>query len=258
MLGCSRVLTLRTIIARHGLATAGARRRLSFYPADLARIHDDGFGEFARSAACELMRRHPSRGLVVELGCGTGISTEILSMAGFEVLGIDISPDMLTIARARAPRATFQEVSLWEAEIPPCSAVTAFGEVVNYAADPRAGAHALSGLVTRVFEALHPGGLFLFDFATPGRGDRGAQVREGDGWRIESDAVEDSDNRMLERRMTIQTGDGRREEVHRLHLYDPEIVLIDLEVAGFDVEPVHRYCDFDFWAGYAAFVAVNP
>jgi hypothetical protein len=39
---------------------------LSFYPADLARIHDEGFGEFARAAACELLRR-----MSIEIG-GTG------------------------------------------------------------------------------------------------------------------------------------------------------------------------------------------
>ena len=67
---------------------------MSFYPADLARIHDEGFGDFARAAACELLRRLPGSGRVVEIGCGSGISSELLSDAGYDVLGIDmmISP----------------------------------------------------------------------------------------------------------------------------------------------------------------------
>lgn len=231
---------------------------MSFYPADLARIHDEGFGDFGRSAACELLRRLPRSGLVVELGCGTGITTELLTQAGYDVLGIDVSPDMLDIARRRAPAARFLRASLWDAELPTCTAVTALGEVVNYMADERAGEERLQELVGRIHAALAPGGLFLFDFATPGRGTGSVDVREGDGWRIESVAVEDPATRTLERRMTIEMGGERREEVHRLHLYDPDFVLKCLEGPGFSSEALFAYCDFGFWPGYAAFAAVRP
>ena len=229
---------------------------MSFYPADLARIHDEGYGDFARAAACELLRRLPDRGRVVELGCGTGISSEILCDAGCDVVGIDISPAMLAIARERAPQARFVEASLWVAELPPCAAVTAFGEVVNYAADAHAGAARLPELCERVFDALEPGGLFLFDFATPGRGVRARHTREGDGWRIESEVTEDGP--LLERRMVIEAGGRRREEVHRLHLYDPDFVLKCLEGPGFSSEALAGYCEFGFWPGYGAFAAVRP
>ncbi len=38
---------------------------------------------------------------VVDLGCGTGKLTELLAEAGFHMLGIDLSPDMLNIAMGR-------------------------------------------------------------------------------------------------------------------------------------------------------------
>jgi SAM-dependent methyltransferase len=231
---------------------------VTFYPADLARIHDEGFGDFGRAAACELLRRLPARSLVVELGCGTGITSEVLSDAGHGVLGIDVSPDMLEIARRRAPRAEFREGSLWDAELPRCSAVTAIGEVINYAADERAGEEQLPDLFARIYDALLPGGLFLFDFATPGRGTGVPGIREGDGWRIESIAVEDAATRTLERRMSIELEGERREEIHRLHLYEIETVLKYLEGPGFSSEALDRYCDFGFWPGYAAFAAVRP
>jgi SAM-dependent methyltransferase len=232
---------------------------LSFYPADLARIHDEGFGDFARAAACELLRRMPGRGgLVVELGCGTGIGAEIVSGAGYDVLGIDLSEDMLAIARRRAPGARFQQGSIWDAELPTCAAVTAIGEVVNYAADDRAGAGALPELCERVYAALQPGGLFLFDFATPGRGTGVASTREGDGWRIESVATEDPATQTLQRRMTIESGGARREELHALHLYEADVVRQSLDGAGFACEALDAYCDFGFWPGYAAFAARKP
>ena len=37
-------------------------------------------------------------GLVLDLGCGTGSLTEILAKEGYDMTGIDISPDMLQIA----------------------------------------------------------------------------------------------------------------------------------------------------------------
>jgi SAM-dependent methyltransferase len=229
---------------------------LSFYPADLARIHDEGFGDFARAAACELLRRLPSRGRVVELGCGTGISTEILVAAGHDVIGIDIARDMLAVARRRAPSADLRHGSIWDADLPRCAAVTAIGEVINYAADERAGAERLPQLFGRIFEALEPGGLFMFDFATPGRGGRAPHLSEGNGWRIESQASEVGET--LERRMTIEIDGARREETHRLRLYDPVWVRKCLEGPGFSPEALDRYCEFGFWPGYAAFAAVRP
>ena len=235
---------------------------MSFYPADLARIHDEGFAAFGRAAARELLSRlAPGAGLVVELGCGSGVTSEIVSAAGYEVLGIDISPAMLAIARERAPRARFHEASLWDTELPPCAAVTAIGEVLNYTADARAGAALLPDLFTRVHAALAPGGVFMFDFATPGRGtlrSGGPSVVEGEGWRITSDTTEDPATSTLERHMTIEAAGAVREETHRLRLYDPHAVQEWLEGPGFSSEALDRYSDFGFWPGYAAFAAVKP
>ena len=39
-----------------------------------------------------------SDGLVLELGCGTGSMTELLSAKGYDMIGVDNSEDMLEIA----------------------------------------------------------------------------------------------------------------------------------------------------------------
>lgn len=42
------------------------------------------------------------KGLVLELGCGTGSMTERLSSKGYDMIGIDSSEDMLAIAREKS------------------------------------------------------------------------------------------------------------------------------------------------------------
>ncbi len=43
-------------------------------------------------------------GLILELGCGTGNATRILSSSGYDMIAIDNSPDMLEIAMEKKRR----------------------------------------------------------------------------------------------------------------------------------------------------------
>ena len=80
----------------------------SDYRNDPAYIHDAGFGGMARAAGPVLIdslrKRGFDRGLVVDLGCGSGILSQAILEAGYEVLGIDISPAMIERAGSRAGR----------------------------------------------------------------------------------------------------------------------------------------------------------
>jgi len=155
------------------------------YLEDLAFIHDAGFRQYALGAAPGLQRilaRHGiTRGLVVDLGCGSGRWARVLSRAGYEVLGIDQSPAMIRLARKLAPRARFQVGSLWSVPLPPCDAVTSLGECLNYCFDPQAGGRALLPLFQRIYRALEPGGILLCDFA--GLDRRPQSGRTGRSWR---------------------------------------------------------------------------
>src|SRR5512138_3479628 len=98
-----------------------------YYQDDLAFIHDVGYGEFARAAAPGLLNIFAGcgirDGLVVDLGCGSGLWAEQLIKRGFDVLGIDISEAMIRLARQRAPQARFRVASLFQADLPACRAV---------------------------------------------------------------------------------------------------------------------------------------
>lgn len=213
----------------------------AFYDADLAGIHDEGFDLWVRRAMPFVLERLRAAGigdgLVVELGCGSGISSAALLAAGYDVLGVDVSAAMLALARERAPGGRFVQASAHDVELPAgAAAVTAIGEVVNYGPGPAS----LAPLFARLAEAISPGGLLVFDAAGPGREPDGRRSirHDGEGWSIELESVEDGERRTLTRRIVVERDGRRSEEVHRLRLYDPDEVLAWLRVAGF--EPVER------------------
>lgn len=55
--------------------------------------------------------RLPPEGRVLDLGCGTGAPTAaMIAEAGREVVGIDVSPEMLALARRTVPEGLFVEM----------------------------------------------------------------------------------------------------------------------------------------------------
>jgi len=58
-----------------------------------------------------IINKHVSGQMAVDFGCGTGRSTRFLKSLGFEVTGIDISEDMLGIARKLDPGGKYIRVS---------------------------------------------------------------------------------------------------------------------------------------------------
>jgi len=238
------------------------------YTEDLAYIHDAGFSGFVLEAAPALLgrlrRAGIGDGLVVDLGCGSGRWAGILSDGGYDVFGVDISPAMIRLARRHAPSARFQVGSILRAALPPCRAVTAIGEVVNYLFDARNSRAELGRLFRRVFAALPPGGLFLFDAAGPGR-TQGTPVRtfvEGRDWSLLLEKSEDAAHRTLTRRIVIFRKLGgryrRSEEIHRLNLYPPSVIAAELRTAGFRVQMRRGFGRSQLGAGLAAFVARKP
>ena len=235
------------------------------YRADLAYIHDAGFGRFAQHAAgyvlAMLHKQGAASGLIVDLGCGSGILAEKLSQAGYDVLGFDISRAMVAMSRKRVPAARFRHESFLNAELPPCVAVTAVGEIFNYLFDKRNTGAQLRRLFRRVYDALQPRGLFVFDAALIGRVPEGRRrgFTEGHDWACLFEAEEDPRRKTLTRRITSfrkVAGRYRRDhEVHQLRLYDRDWLLSRVRDAGFRARTLKGYGDFMFPPGYAGILA---
>lgn len=113
------------------------------------------FEEERTRAARDLLARIPycETRLVFDLGCGPGNSTELLtrSFAGAEIVGIDKSDNMLAVARARVPTATFvkEDVAHWE---PPAPGDVIFANAtLHFLRDHRS-------VIQRLLASLRPGG----------------------------------------------------------------------------------------------------
>ena len=238
---------------------------MTAYDRDLAYIHDTGFTGFVRKAApglLRLLRQNGIRaGLVVDAGCGSGVWAREVTDRGYGALGIDISPDMIRLARRQAPAAAFQVGSFLRADLPPCDAVTAIGECVNYAFDRKSGKKGLAEFFRRVFGALRPGGVFILDIVEPGVAAGGTQRRflEGPDWAILLEVREDRRRKTLTRQIVSYRRVGklyrRSEEIHRLHLYSGEELLAELRRAGFEARLVNGYGRFRFTAAHVGFIA---
>jgi SAM-dependent methyltransferase len=239
------------------------------YGTDLAYIHDAGFGDIARNAAPLLVealrRRGIDDGLVIDLGCGSGILARGLSDSGYDILGIDISGAMIAMARERVPEGRFLECSLLRAPLSSCVAVAAVGECFNYLFDRANTKHALSRLLRRIYEALDSKGLLLFDVAEPGRVPGGGPRRtyaEGEDWAVLVTAEEDRRRRLLTRRITSFRRVGehyrRDQETHRLRLLGRSEMVSELRGLGFRVRLLPGYGPSRFAPGHIGFLAGKP
>lgn len=237
------------------------------YQNDLAYIHDTGFGGFARGSAPGLLsllqENGITEGIVVDLGCGSGIWTRALADSGYEVVGVDLSPAMIEIARQRVPEAKFHVQSFVEFPIPVCRAVTALGEVFNYLFDPKNSLRTLRRVCKGVFDALTPNGLLVFDVAAPGR-CKGIKQRfmEGDDWTCLVEVNQDIAKQRLTRRIVSfrKVGDTyrRREESHTQQLYPGARIAEMLRDIGFRVRMVRSYGDFPLAERVVGVVARKP
>lgn len=233
------------------------------YSTDLAYVHNDGFGDLAERAAPEIVRilraHRISRGRVVELGCGSGITARRLVERGYDVTGIDISRAMIRLARQAAPKAEFRVGSMTRVRFPRCDAVIAIGEVITYIPGDIA---ALGRVFARVRKALARGGVFVFDFIESGaRRTHPAKSRSGPDRVIASRATLDRSERVLTRQMVVVrnvAGRFRRaNETHTIHVYSRREIRDALVRAGFAVRLSRSYGRCKLLPGDVAVVATR-
>lgn len=113
-------------------------------------------------------------GPVADLGCGTGRVTAYLASAGLDVAGIDLSPEMLAVARRDHPELRFSEGSLLGLDLPDDGLA---GAVAWYSIIHTPPAR-LPEVCAELFRVLRPGGHLQLGFFA---GDRHHHRTDGYG-----------------------------------------------------------------------------
>jgi SAM-dependent methyltransferase len=251
--------------------TSTDQKFTTWYQEDLAYIHDVGFSNYALNSApgiLEILHQHDikpgDRPFLVELGCGSGLLTQQLVKAGYRVLGIDISANMLNIARSRVPEAEFLLGSMFTAKIPTCEAVISVGECLNYLFDGANNLQVLAGFFQRIYRSLQPNGLLIFDIVEPGQDSCETTTKnfvEGDDWLVLVEKSENPRQNTLTRRIISfrQVGEHyqRSDEVHVQQLYHAADLADVLMEIGFEVQIMRSYGNYQLPDAHAAIVAVK-
>ena len=106
-------------------------------------------------------------GTICELGCGTGTMTEMFAGAGYRMIGIDVSPEMLALANMKREESgsdiLYLEQAMEEMELSePVDAMISVCDSVNYLLQDEQ----LESLFAGVKKYLRPGGYLIFDVKT--------------------------------------------------------------------------------------------
>ncbi len=115
-----------------------------------------------------LRREGLSPRTALDLACGTGSVALLLAEKGMQVTAVDLSEEMLTVAAQKAQEADldiqFSCQSLQDLRLPRAAdlAVCAL-DSLDYILDPEDCRQA----IYRIYRALNPGGIFIFDVNTP-------------------------------------------------------------------------------------------
>ena len=188
-------------------------------------------------------------GIVADLGCGTGELTLMLTQAGYDMIGIDNSPDMLEVAQEKRVESGLDILYLMqdmrEFELyGTVRAVVSICDCMNYILEEED----LLEVFCLANNYLDPGGIFVFDMNTPYKyrevigNTTIAENREEGSFIWENCFDEESQVNEYALTLFIKEEDDlyrKHEEFHYQKAYEPERVKELLEEAGLKVEAIY-------------------
>lgn len=207
---------------------------------------------------CEVLREYGiSDGLVLELGCGTGNLAMRLSDAGYDMIGVDASPEMLEIAMDKKMGGGYDILYLLQdmREFELYGTVRAAVSVcdsINYITEPEELIQVF-GLVNNY---LDPSGIFVFDFNTDYKyrellGDRTiAEDREESSFIWDNYYEEETGMNEYELTLFIREEDGRYGKYQETHVQK-----------GYTLEEMKEYIrksGMEFVTAYDAYTKEPP
>ncbi len=194
---------------------------------------------------------------ILDLGCGTGTLAILMKEAGFDITGLDLSAEMLTIATEKAMEKElfipFINQSMSELElIGSYDVIYSFGDAINYVTEDEDLLATFKG----VHKYLADDGLFIFDINSidkfRGYGNNSFTESEEDFfyiWENEFDEEERLNYYYVELFVRLDDEDlyERSFETHTERAYLCDEIVESLKKAGF--ADIKTYTDMNFSAG---------
>ncbi|HEY3672247.1 MAG TPA: class I SAM-dependent methyltransferase [Acidimicrobiia bacterium] len=238
-----------------------------YYRRDLALVHHRGFGFHADGCGPDLIEMlapvREREGLVLEIGCGSGLLTRYLVDAGFRVLATDASPAMLELARETAPGVEgFARLTMPDDPVPACDAVVGIGHPLCYLPS----LHAIERALVAMAGALRPGGVIATDFEDfewgEARLDEHERSRVGDDWAIVTRFSVPARDRFVREMTTFVRNDDstwrRDDERHDNVLLDVSALPALLAREGVVAETKRSFGSWELPVGLYALVGRKP
>lgn len=175
-----------------------------------------------------------------DIGCGNGYFTRALYKAGYDVRGIDISPQMLNVAKRRAAEegvpCEFLLGDITKLKLTgKVHFAVAINDCLNYVPPSK-----LKSAFAKVYSCLNRGGLFHFDISSE------YKIRhiladnmfgeDGDDISYMWFNTPEEDGVTMELTFFVRGSDGRYdryEEIHRQYAHSEEAVISALKEVGF-------------------------
>ncbi len=125
-----------------------------------ALMEDVPYQEMANLIEKEIKEQKLTNKIVLDLACGTGTLTGLLKNKSFDMIGVDLSMEMLLVAKEKYPDILFLNQSMDDFELyGTVGAICCCLDSINYLTE--------DGALDTVFRLcnnyLEPGGLLLFD-----------------------------------------------------------------------------------------------
>lgn len=218
----------------------------SVYDKFMDNIPYEEWGKYLREL---LLEEKIENGIVADLGCGTGTITCILKEYGYDMIGVDLSMEMLEEAREKCdPDILLLQQDMRELDLyGSVSAMVSVCDSMNYICTEQD----LEQVFKRVATFLDKNGVFIFDMKTEYfyknvLGNRTITDNREDAsyiWENEYDEDEKMNTYLL---TTYELADDARDlfvrcdELHRQRAYDAETVRRLLERQGLTCRHVYE------------------